>query len=45
MLGLLILVRDSLLVLLMSWAGLDVTPEKQDDSNKPQASASAQRLF
>ncbi len=45
MLGLLILVRDSLLVLLMSWAGLDVTPEKQDDTNKSQSSVSVQRIF
>ncbi|WP_155826004.1 hypothetical protein [Hirschia maritima] len=45
MLGLLILIRDSLLVILMSWAGIDAAPEKQDDKSSAPASSSFSRLF
>ena len=45
MLGLLILIRDSLLVILMSWAGMEAAPEKQDNKKPVKDSSSFSRLF
>ncbi len=45
MLGILIIIRDSLLAILMTWAGMDGTQEKSNENETSFSSSSTHRAF
>ncbi|MFC7291835.1 hypothetical protein [Hirschia litorea] len=45
MLGLFILIRDSILAILMTWAGMDGTSEKSEENDTSFSSSSIQRTL